>query len=59
VLGVDAEELRLPEVGVHLDLVDRGTTDVAAIRSARWSGIKLLTPIARTTPSSRSFSSAW
>ena len=59
VLGVDREQRGLAEVGVDLDLVDRGHHGCRVRSRARWSGMKLLTPIARTLPSARRVSSAW
>jgi hypothetical protein len=56
VLGVRGEDVGLAEVGVHLDLVDGGDDGRGVEGRARWSGVKLLTPMARTFPSVRSVS---
>ena len=58
-LGVGPLHVGLREVRVQLDLVER-RDDVGLRRaaSARWCGMKLLTPIARTRPSAYSASRA-
>ena len=58
VLGVQPLQRALLEVRMDLDLVHRGHDGRLASRRSRCSGMKLLTPIARTLPSASSFSSA-
>lgn len=58
-LGVDREQLRLPEVGVWTSIwLTAGSVEAASANRARWWGMTLLTPMAGTCPSARSFSSA-
>ncbi len=50
--------LALLEVGVQLDLVDRRHDVAVSSSEVRWSTMKLLTPMARTSPSASSVSRA-
>ena len=58
VLGVGRLHVGLGEVGVQLDLVHRRHHLGLLEQRARWWGMKLLTPMARTWPSASSRSSA-